>query len=195
MRLLLEIIFVGILLLKTLEAVDISCSAISSPTMCVVSEVSIQQGEPINYVNIDPAVTAISFRSCNMTKIPARLFGNFTQLKVATFQTAGLKQLIGNDLKNSTKVYNMMFSNNMISVLKNGVFKYSPSLEILMMVQNTIAKVSVNTFYGANSIKFLIMCFNELKAFPTGIFGFLKTLMNVDFSYNKLTKISKSLFR
>lgn len=194
MKFLLNCIFVIIFLLESLEAANISCSTSSFPTFCVVENVSIPKGDPIYYVGMDSALPGISFRGTQMTKIPTLLFGNFTQLTVATFMNTGITQLTGNDLKYSAKLDNMFIYNSTLKVLKNGVFKYSTTIQILMMMENKISKVGVNTFYGANQLKYIILSSNLLTGLPTGVFRPLKSLSSVDFSYNQLIKIQKSLF-
>ena len=178
---------------------NISCSAaslVASTKNCIVSKLAIPAGSAVDYgLNMNRNLSSLNFDSCQLVRLPPNIFTNFTQMVAFITRVSGLKQMMPTDFRGASKVYNMDISMNGLIVLRNGVFRNMPLLQLLTMSYNSIAKIGVNAFMGLSKLVYIIMDNNQLKTLPVGVFGTLKSLICVVFTNNRLTTIPKNLFR
>lgn len=181
------------------QTVNISCTAsslVSSSRNCIVSGLAIPVGSPVNYgSNMDRNLSSLNFNGCKLTRLPPNIFTNFTQMTGFITRFSGLKIVMPTDFKGASKVNIMDIQSNNFLVLRNGVFRNMPLLQLLTISYNSIAKIGVNAFTGLSNLVYIIMDNNQLTGFPIGVFAYLKSLTCIVLTSNRLTSIPKTLFR
>lgn len=131
--------------------------------------------------SLEMAVEALTFRKHLL----------FTELVI----TNGTFDVIDhNDLQHFPNLKNLTLSDNHISFLSIGTFKYQNSLEHLDLSINNVTSLSNSVFESLTHLSNLTLSYNQIYSVENKVFNNLCALLYLDLSNNQLSSVDCNWF-
>jgi hypothetical protein len=139
-------------------------------------------------------VQQITFTNSQMETIPSNVFDTFRGLTTLTAQNAGINRLSVGTLRNCQNLLNLDLSFNSISRLDNHVFRSCSSLSRVTINNNQLTTLGAHTF-ALPTLRTIELRNNSIVSLPEGIFSNAGGLDMISLSFNRIQRITRSLFQ
>jgi len=126
-------------------------------------------------------------------ELPSTIFQN-SSLKVIKFLHIDVESLHEDLLKGCKSLTTLIIQSAYIKSIPNDLLKDSPLVEKVDFVNNDLSELDVNIFRGLTKIKTLRLSYNNISSLDPNLFTDLSNLETLHLSNNKLKDISDNLF-
>lgn len=139
-------------------------------------------------------ILALKFSSCQMEKLPTKVFDKFPTLLCLMTTTPGLKSLDSETFLSATNLQFLYLPGNQIKKLNPQSFRGASNLNEINLTDNEIEVVSEDAFEGLEHLESLSLARNQIAFFGQETFTPMSDLMNLDISGNSIEFLDSRLF-
>merc|ERR1712106_218787 len=126
-------------------------------------------------------------------ELPSTIFQN-SSLKVIKFLHIDVESLHEDLLKGCKSLTTLIIQSAYIKSIPNDLLKDNPLVEKVDFVNNDLSELDLNIFRGLTKIKTLRLSYNNISSLDPNLFTDLSNLETLHLSNNKLKDISDNLF-
>lgn len=139
-------------------------------------------------------ILALKFSSCQMEKIPSKVFDRFPTLLCLMTTTPGIKSIDSDTFVSATNLQFLYLPGNQIRKLNAQSFRGASNLNEINLTDNEIEVVSEDAFEGLEHLESLSLARNQIAFFGQETFAPMADLMNLDISGNSIEFLDSRLF-
>lgn len=192
----------------TLNLGDVKTLDLSSNNLTTLTKNTFRKGNKL---------ISINFSYNRLQSIDTQFLINSTQLETFNLSSNDLNVLSNNICYNQVPLKELDLSSNRIETIQYRAFVSCSKLEKLNLSKNRLNKITNDSLFGGDSLleidlsknrivaiesnalsnkKLILLNIsnNQIEELETNVFKVLTNIDTIDFSYNKLKKISKELF-
>lgn len=139
-------------------------------------------------------ILALKFSSCQLYKIPDKVFEKLPTLLCLMVTSPGLTSLIEDSFLNASNLQFLYLPGNRLKKLGPQSFRGASNLNEINLTDNEIEVVSEEAFEGLEHLESLSLSRNQIAFFGQATFSPLTDLMNLDISGNMIEFLDARLF-
>lgn len=138
-------------------------------------------------------VMPMSFRNCEMSKLPINVFENNPSLNMLNISNIGLEMLEKSNFVGARNLQKLFARHNKLKDLPANVFAET-HLDYLNLADNQFTSVAAIGLAGASNLKTLVLSTNNVTHLTAKSFENLTSLENLNLSFNNLGHLDTNLF-
>lgn len=139
-------------------------------------------------------ILALKFSSCEMEKIPSKVFDKFPTLLCLMATTPGIKSIDSETFLMASNLQFLYLPGNQIKKLDQNSFSGASNLNEINLTDNDIEVVHQYAFEGLEHLESLSLARNEIAFFLQETFAPMLNLVNLDISGNLIEFLDARLF-
>jgi Leucine-rich repeat (LRR) protein len=141
-------------------------------------------------------VKMVTFTRSTVESLPTDIFKSFPNMEILDLIDCKVSTWTRDNLKNAKRLKKLWLDKNQIAELADNLFLgAASSLEVLILRENKIAKISDKTFTALVNLKNLDLDENSLTTISNEIFAPLKKIREINLRGNQLQNIGTTAFK
>lgn len=143
---------------------------------------------------INRVAGTMHFRNCQLSRIKYNIMGSFPYVHTLNISHIELKFLPNDFFKGSTKLKNLIASNNKLTQLSRSQFFFAPNFTRIDLSFNSINKINDEALTECQLTEQIDLSHNKLTTIETNVFKRCLKLQILDLSFNVIEKIAAESF-